>query len=128
MIVVVCIPMASINLTSNDHKQFDPGNDVSLFSRISIGTHGSDPSTYDSDSKLVAILTLNSTFLLIIMVWYLCMHVLQARLTNQIDEDVLTPSDFTAMAFNVPQDVSQKELKQWLKTEHGLSGVLMVVY
>ena len=45
-----------------------------------------------------------------------------------IDENNLTPSDFTVMVFNLPLNVTKDELKQWLENEHGLDRIMNIVY
>ena len=41
-------------------------------------------------------------------------------LSHQLDDDVITPSDFTLHLKHLPKDKTQEEVREWLEKEYNL--------
>lgn len=50
------------------------------------------------------------------------------RKASKIDEETITPSDFTLFAENIPKDVTRKQIKQFLEERYKAEGIRDIIY
>jgi len=52
--------------------------------------------------------------MLILIIFSFFLTAFNEKIKARYDENNITPSDFTVMAYNIPKNTTSKELKEWL--------------
>ena len=95
---------------------------ISSIERGLIGNTWIDENYVNSLPNNFVIIT-NSLFMVILFLLYILFSKFQAVVNRKIDENCITPSDFTVMAFNIPLKTTENELKHWIENFHGFSSI-----
>jgi hypothetical protein len=59
-----------------------------------------------------------SCFILVTVILSLLQRATQASIIHGVDVKLVTPSDFTIMAYNIPKNKTSQDLRKWLEDHH----------
>ena len=94
----------------------------------SIGNHGSGSDNYDDGSEIDKIVIINSVFIGFLMIASILLGIYQQIAHSKYEEDIVTASDFAVKVTNIPLDITENQLKEWLVEKHSYQTILHVVY
>ena len=79
----------------------------------SLGNFGKSSEDY-KDDHINVVIALNLGFIVILAVSATVYRNIQFRIIKRIDENNITPSDYTVMASNLPKDKTKEEIEEYL--------------
>lgn len=95
------------------HQWMDPDESVPFIIPLSIGNLGKDSEYYETKETNIIIL-LNSITIFILFCLSSIFKQIQIKVVKKIDEENVSPGDFTVMVSNLPKQKSKDEIKEWL--------------
>ena len=128
LIAIVGIPCFYFNSNQNRGGEWVDDGEIVLLARSTLGNHGKDPDYYHSNSDINVIVALNSAFIFLLFILSMLLKSRQDNIIRSVESDIVTPSDFTLMAYNLPLDKTPIELKDWLETNSWCSPIHSISY
>lgn len=125
---VVGIPWVVLNFRQDRGGQWVDDNNGVFLSKTTLGNHGKGHEYYYNNSDIDLIIALNSAFILVLFILSLLLRAQQSSIILRIESKVVTPSDFTLMAYNLPLDKTWDELQKWLEANHWSSKIRSISY
>lgn len=105
------------------NNEEDEGN-ATFSARISIGNYGREKSNY-KNGAFFGLQILNTICIFLIIVSSIILRRMQKKVASEIDERVVTPSDFGVMVTGIPLDKTEEEVAEYFK---GFFEDLQIVY
>ena len=129
----VTIPAWIVNYNANDpengvKQRLNSNQDSTFMTHPSIGNHGSGSDNYDDGSEIDKIVIINSVFIGFLMIASILLGIYQQIAHSKYEEDIVTASDFAVKVTNIPLDITENQLKEWLIEKHSYQTILHVVY
>ncbi|CAI2370251.1 unnamed protein product [Moneuplotes crassus] len=130
---LVSIPTIILNIIA-DNKDDLGVLSPSFLVYTSIGNHGITASDFSKSTSITAIISLNIVCTLILFLGYRIYRCLSLRKASKIDEETITPSDFTLFATNIKKSTKKEEIvehieeqlrKEGIEPEGALGGVVL---
>lgn len=66
--------------------------------------------------------------MVVILISNVLLYVFSEGSIARFDEDHVTPSDFTVMAYNIPLDLEPSDLHKWLTKTHQIKGIRSITF
>lgn len=124
------IPTTLINVKVNDPddavEQRVKGETTQPFVHGTLGNQGDKSTDYHGGDSITAIIAINSSFMLVIIILSLIFDKFQIQMNQRIDEADITANHFTVMLQNLPYDTTEEEIREWLTDVHKCEGILHV--
>jgi hypothetical protein len=116
MIVLVSI-VGTIFYTrrGNGQEWVDEGEEVPIFTTMTLGNIGKHPGDYSS-TEIYIMISLTTLAIIIIFVLHIPYKLFQTKVIKKIDEINITSGDFTVMVSNIPKNKNKDDIKEWLLT------------
>ena len=108
----------------DDGSEWNDGQESPFIVNTSIGNHGKSEEEYDSGT-IVAQQALTIIVITFIIFGSIFLRHYQKKVTNQIDESNITPSDYGLMVTGIPLNKTQLEVIEYFK---GFRPDLEVIY
>ncbi|CAI2371223.1 unnamed protein product [Moneuplotes crassus] len=124
--MIVSIPTITLNIIE-DNKDELGVRSPSFLVYTSIGNHGITSSGFNKSSSINTIIILNMIGTFIIFLGYRIYRCMSLRFASRIDEETITPSDFTVFATNIDRDTTKEDIIQYLQREHQAEGINNVI-
>lgn len=129
--LMVAIPTMIINSQGDglsNTNNWNKNADESLFIEVSLGNHGPKDNDYNFQAPFLAIFLLNTLFMIIFFILTIWYTIFREKAKAKFDENLITPSDFTVLAYNIPLHISPVDLKEWLSTNHEVKDIKSITY
>lgn len=114
MILVFSIVAIIFNSNEDRADQWTKGTSPSSVLITSMGNYGAIESSYDNN-ELITQTYLNFGVIVIILILTNVLRRRQLAIEKKIDEQNLTPPDFTVYVMNLPLDKTEQETIEWFK-------------
>jgi hypothetical protein len=115
MSLVFSIVAIIFNSNEGNADQWTKGSSPSSVLVISMGNYGALENSYDNNKELITQAYLNFGVIVIILILTNVLRRRQLILEKKIDEQNLTPPDFTVYVINLPLNKSKQETIAWFK-------------
>ena len=116
-LIMICVfSFAALVFNSNEDRadQWNKGAEPSSILKTTIGNYGAIPISYDNN-ELIIEAYLNFGVIVLILILTNFLRKRQLTLEKKIDEQNLTPPDFTVYVMDLPQDKTEQETIEWFK-------------
>ncbi|CAI2381218.1 unnamed protein product [Moneuplotes crassus] len=123
---VVSIPTITLNIIEDEKDELGVRS-PSFLVYTSIGNHGITASNFRKSFSIDSIIALNMLGTLIIFLGYRIYRCMSLKKASQIDEETITPSDFTIFAMNIKRDVSKKQIQDHLEEKYNAQNIKEVI-
>ena len=128
MFIIIGVTTTYNHLTEESGGEWVDTENPVFLTRFTVGNYGKGSDNYYDNSKTNLIIILNSCFLLVLMFMSLILRIQQDNIIRSVDDKQITPSDFTIMAYNIPQNMSSEDFKRWLEDHHWSSEIKSLSY